>query len=195
MAVNGEKWEVEWRQFFHYLCSKCRFRAKCMIVQCKKQWIIIWLCAMTTEMLKPLEEQFFVKPSIFGAWLNGSNRTTRSKLQGYPRSGINQHRWNESTRGTFCTLKCYILPMFPSHWCKKLFWPFGHRMLIGFWILDIPVSSTGILKFPVTELVFLLNYWALDYLSINSLHGDWKHWFYWCLCFLASLGKFLNFFS
>jgi hypothetical protein len=66
MAVNGERCEVEWRHFFHYLCSKCRFRAKCTIVQYKKQWIIIRFCATTTEMLKLLEEQFFVKLSIFG---------------------------------------------------------------------------------------------------------------------------------
>jgi len=147
MAVNGERCEVEWRHFFHYLCSKCRFRAKCTIVQYKKQWIIIRFCATTTEMLKLLEEQFFVKLSIFGTWINDSNRTILFKLQGCLWSGISSHRWNEITSGTFCTWNCYILPLFPSHCCKKLFWPFGHRILVGFWTVDIPVSSTGISKF------------------------------------------------
>ena len=130
MAVNGDRCELEWRQFFHYLCNKCRFRAKCMIVQHKKQWIIIRLCATTTKMLKLLEEQFFVKLSIFWSlnkWLQQDRSIQAARI-----SGISKCRWNEITRGTFCTLNCYILPLFPSHCCKKLFWPFGHRILIGF---------------------------------------------------------------
>jgi hypothetical protein len=53
----------------------------CMIVQYKKNWIIIRWLGTILKMLKPEEEQFFINNSpVFGTGLNSSNRTTVSKL-------------------------------------------------------------------------------------------------------------------
>jgi len=155
-----------------------------MIVQYKKQWIIIRFCATTTEMLKLLEEQFFVKLSVFGTWINGSNRTILFKLQGCLWSGISSHRWNEITSSTFCTRNCDILPCFQVTAARNCFGqnPFssctGPKILLSIFCSNIlscpyqlvnvqashPYVTTGLIE-VLYIFSFKLLFNALDFIS------------------------------